>query len=50
MHGARQGVGKSSVNKMEGRAVCITQEQSSIKGRVELKVADELFYIHLFFT
>ena len=32
---------------MEGRAVCITQEQSSAKGRVELKVADELF-LHSF--
>ena len=47
LRGARQGVGQSSVNKTEGRADCVTQEQSSVKGRVELKaMADKLCFLH----
>ena len=49
--GARQGEGQISVNKAEGRSDCVTQEQSSVEGRAELKAeADKLaFYILLFF-
>ena len=49
LRGARQGVGQSSVNKTEGRAGRVTQEQSSVKGRVELKaMADFVFFLHPF--
>ena len=57
LRGVRQGVGQSSVNKTEGSADCVTQEQSSVKGRAELKAkADKLCFftfIHfviLFYT
>ena len=50
MRGARQGVGQSSVNK--GRTNCVTQEQSSVEGKAELRAkADKLcfFYVCSFF-
>ena len=49
LRGVRQGVGQSSVNKTEGSADCVTQEQSSVKGRAELKAkANKLCFLHSF--
>ena len=45
LRGVRQGVGQSSMNKTEGRADCVIQEQSSVNGKVELNAkADKLCF------
>ena len=45
MRGARHDAGQSSVNKLEGRADCMAQEQSSVGGRAELK-AKVISFLH----
>ena len=50
MREARQGVGQSNLNRVEGRTDCATQEQSCVEGRAELKAnADNLCFFFTFF-